>query len=81
MDEVKKNVIIWAVSAGIRAVKTAAQSLVACIGTSAVNIVQLDWPQMLGIAATAAVVSIATSIAGLPEVDGGKSIAKIAKGE
>lgn len=80
-QEITKNIITWLVSALIRAIKTAAQTLVALIGTDAVNIVSLDWPQMAGIVATAAVVSLATSVAGLPEVDDGKSLAKIAKGE
>jgi len=58
----------WLKAAGIRAVKTFAQALAAEIGTGAVGIVQLDWPQMLGVAATAAVLSLLTSVAGLPEV-------------
>ena len=45
-----------------------AQSLVALIGTNAVSIVCLDWAQMLGVAATAGVLSLLTSLAGLPEV-------------
>lgn len=51
------------VSSAERAIKTFAQALVALIGTSAMSIVELDWTQMLGISATAAVVSILTSIA------------------
>lgn len=80
-DEVIRNIVTWVVSALIRAIKTAAQTLVALIGTDAVNIVSLDWPQMAGIVATAAVVSLATSVAGIPEAADGKSVAKIAKGE
>lgn len=76
MDKLKA----WAVCAGVRAVKTGAQTLAGCIGTSAVNIVSLDWPQMLGIAGTAMVVSVCMSVAGLPEVEGGASVASIAKG-
>lgn len=52
----------WVASAE-RAVKTFAQALVALIGTGAVNIISLDWTQMLGVAATAAVVSVLTSVA------------------
>lgn len=80
-DEVILNIVTWVVSALIRALKTAAQTLVALIGTDAVNIVSLDWAQMAGIVATAAVVSLATSVAGIPEAADGKSVAKIAKGE
>ena len=46
-----------------RAVKTFAQALIALIGTSAMSIIELDWAQMLGVSATAAVVSILTSVA------------------
>ena len=52
----------WAATAE-RAIKTLAQTLVALIGTSAVSIIDLDWAQMLGVAATATVLSVLTSIA------------------
>lgn len=59
----------WIKAAGIRAIKTFCQSLVTLIGTKAVSIIDLDWPTMVGVAATTALVSILTSVAGLPEVD------------
>lgn len=59
----------WIKAAGIRALKTFCQGLVTLIGSDMINIVELDWPKMLGISATMAAVSILTSIAGLPEVD------------
>lgn len=59
----------WAKAALIRALKTAAQILAALIGTGAVSIIELDWMQMLGVTATAAVLSVLTSLAGLPEID------------
>jgi hypothetical protein len=46
-----------------RAIKTAAQVLIAQIGTDAVGVTNLDWPQMLGITATAVVLSLLTSVA------------------
>lgn len=58
----------WFKAAGIRAIKTFAQSVVTLIGTQAVGVTQLDWSTILAVSATTAVVSIATSIAGLPEV-------------
>ena len=58
----------WWKAALIRAVRTFCQGLVTLIGSEAINIVELDWPRMLGIAATMALVSILTSIGGLPEV-------------
>lgn len=63
----------WAKAAGIRAIKTGAQTLVALIGTGAVSVTSLDWAQMLGVAVTAMVVSVLTSVAGVPEVADGTS--------
>lgn len=55
-------------SALIRAIRTFCQSLVTLIGTDAINIIDIDWVTITGIAATTAVMSILTSIAtGLPE--------------
>lgn len=53
----------------IRAVRTMAQGAVVLIGTNIVNIVDIDWPQILGCVATMGVMSILMSLAGLPEVD------------
>ena len=69
--------IQWWKAAGIRVLKTFCQTLVALIGTSAVSIVDLDWQQMLGVAATAALVSFLTSIAGLPEVEAKKELEEV----
>lgn len=62
----------WAKAAGIRALKTAAQTAVASIGTTA-TMGGVDWAIVASTAALAAVVSLLTSLAGLPEVDGGTS--------
>lgn len=59
----------WTRAALIRAVKTFAQGLATLIGTDYISIVDLNWSQMLGISATMALLSILTSVAGLPEVD------------
>ena len=64
MDYWKK----WGKAASIRALKTFGQTLVALISANTIEITALDWPQLLGIAATATVLSFATSLAGLPEV-------------
>ncbi len=58
----------WAKAAGIRAVKTAAETAVSLIGANAVNIVSLDWPNIVGVCATAGIVSLLVSLKGLPEV-------------
>ena len=61
----------WWAAAGVRALKTGAQALATLIGTGAVGILALDWPQMLSVTATMMVLSLLTSLAGLPEVEGG----------
>ncbi len=58
----------WVKSAGVRAVKTFAQTAVSLI-TVGNMITELDWLSILGISATSAIVSILTSIAGIPEVE------------
>lgn len=57
----------WMKAAGIRAVKTVAQALVAAIGSAAV-LESVDWRVALSTAVLAGVLSLLTSIAGLPEV-------------
>lgn len=75
MDELKK----WAIAALVRAVKTAAQTAVATIGASVV-LAEVDWMVVGSASALAAILSLLTSVAGLPEVDDGASVAKLAKG-
>ena len=58
----------WTKAAGVRAVKTMAQTAIALIPAS-VMISAVDWKTVLGTAALAGVVSILTSLAGIPEVD------------
>lgn len=59
---------MWWKAAGIRAVKTIAQTAVALI-PAAVTIYQVDWLTVVGTAALAGVCSLLTSLAGLPEVE------------
>lgn len=61
---------IWWKAAGIRAVKTVAQTAVAMI-PAAVTITAVDWLTVAGTAALSGLVSLLTSVAGLPEVDDG----------
>lgn len=63
-----KNFKSWIKSAGIRALKTFAQTFVATIGTGAAVLGDVNWIMVLSSAALAAILSIATSLAGLPEV-------------
>ncbi len=57
----------WFKAAGIRAIKTVAQTAVATIGTTAV-ISQVDWVMVGSSALLAGILSLLTSVAGLPEV-------------
>lgn len=62
-----KNWKIWAKAAAVRAVKTIAQTAVATIGTSAV-MGEVNWAMVASASALAGVLSVLTSVAGLPEV-------------
>lgn len=62
-----KNWKNWIKAAGVRAVKTVAQTAVATIGTSAV-LGDVNWIMVGSAAALAGILSLLTSIAGLPEV-------------
>ena len=61
------NFKCWVKAAGIRALKTLAQTAVATIGTTAL-LSEVDWIMVASASALAAILSMLTSIAGLPEV-------------
>ena len=58
----------WAKAAAVRAIKTVAQSAVAMIGTAAV-MGEVRWGMVASAAVLAGVLSLLTSVAGLPEVE------------
>ena len=61
----------WWKAAGIRAVKTFAQTMVGSIAVGAA-ISEVQWGYVVSVSAVAALLSLLTSVAGLPEVDGGE---------
>ena len=62
-DKTKK----WLKAAGVRSVKTVAQTFVASVGTATV-IGEVNWAMVLSASVLAGILSLATSVAGLPEV-------------
>lgn len=60
----------WIKAACVRAIKTVAQTAVATIGTSAF-LSQVDWRMVISASILAGVLSLLTSVAGLPEVSDG----------
>lgn len=64
----KNNFKQWIKAAGVRAVKTMAQTAVGLIGTSLV-ISDVSWPVVVSASILAGVTSLLTSIAGLPELE------------
>lgn len=63
----KKYWIRWSKAAGVRAVKTMAQTAIAAMGSATV-MSGVDWKMVLSTAVLSGVISMLTSVAGLPEV-------------
>lgn len=68
----KTNFKAWMKAAGVRAVKTMAQTAVGMLTGNMVGILEVDWVAVASVSAMAGIVSILTSIAGLPEVKEGE---------
>ena len=63
----KAKVIKWLKAAGVRAIKTVAETAVATIGTSAI-ITEVDWKLVLSASLLSDILSLLISVKGLPEV-------------
>lgn len=60
---------VWIKAAGIRALKTVAQTAVGMLSGDLIGILEVNWISVLSVSATAGVLSLLTSLAGLPEVE------------
>ena len=63
----KRDWIQWTKKAGVRAIKTVAQAAIAGIGTAAA-MGQVDWKYVVSASLLAGILSMLTSVAGLPEL-------------
>lgn len=68
MRQIKENTISWIKAAAIRAIKTFAQTMIATIGTTAI-LEDVNWAVVISASLLAALLSLLTSVAGLPEVE------------
>lgn len=67
----KEKFVKWIKAAGVRAIRTVAQTFVATIGTAAV-MGEVNWPMVASASVLAGILSLATSVAGLPELKEGE---------
>lgn len=64
----KAKVIKWIKAAGVRTVKTMAETALAIIGTNTIGITEVDWVGVLSACALSGVITVLTCIKGLPEL-------------
>lgn len=65
-----KNFKSWIKAAGVRTIKTMAETALAIIGTNTIGITEVDWLGLLSACALSGVITVLTCIKGLPEVKG-----------
>ena len=66
----KTKILTWLKAAGVRAVKTVAETALALIGTNTVGITAVDWVGVLSACALSGVIAVLTCVKGLPEIKG-----------
>lgn len=64
----KENTLKWLKAAGVRTVKTMAETAIALIGTNTIGITDVNWLGLLSACALSGVVTVLTCIKGLPEI-------------
>ena len=64
----KANIVKWLKAAGVRTVKTMAETALAIIGTNTMGITEVDWVGVLSACALSGVITVLTCIKGLPEL-------------
>lgn len=64
----KEYLLQWAKAASVRAIKTVAQTAVGMLTGNMVGIMDVDWIAVASVSAMAGIISVLTSIAGLPEI-------------
>ena len=65
----KDYLLNWIKAAGIRAIKTVCQTAVGMLTGNMVGVMDVDWLAVASVAAMAGIVSLLTSVAGLPELE------------
>lgn len=68
MKQIQNNTLEWFKCAGIRAIKTFAQTFISMVVIGQA-IADINWTNVLSVSLVAAIISIMTSLAGLPEVE------------
>lgn len=68
MKQIRNNTLEWFRCAGIRAIKTFAQTFISMVVIGQA-IADINWTNVLSVSLVAAIISIMTSLAGLPEVE------------
>lgn len=64
----KTKFLNWVKAAGVRTVKTMAETALAIIGTNAVGITEVDWVGVISACALSGVITVLTCVKGLPEL-------------